>query len=141
MPNHVRRVLFALAAAVSAANGAGAQSLKSLRAQDAEEAALGREVAYTNSVCGADMEANIDWRSASGWPDGASLADACGGALSALESFCRSGKGKARASSLSNFTCTGDGSGPSLSGGTFRYGASPGVDGFSETKSYLDGVL
>lgn len=87
------------------------------------------------------MKSRIDWNSAATWPENASIADACGGALSALEAVCRSGKGKARASSLSSFVCAGDGSGPSLSGGTFRYGASPGVNGFAETKSYLVGAL
>lgn len=141
MPDRVRHSLLAIAAALFAASGAGAQSLKSLRVQDAEDAALSREIAYTNSVCGADMDARIDWRSAANWPDGESLAEACGGALSALEAVCRAAKGKARASSLSTFTCAGDGSGPSLSGGSFRYGASPGGDSYSDTKSYLDSML
>jgi hypothetical protein len=133
--------LFCVVAAAAAATGAGAQSLKSLRAQDAEEAALSREVAYTNSVCGSDMDASIDWGASAGWPEEESLTTACDGALGALEAICRSGAGKARASSLSSFVCAGDGSGPSLSGSAFRYGATPGGDGFSETASYLDGEL
>lgn len=127
--------------AALAAASAHAQSLKSLRAQDAEEAALARQVSYTNSVCGASMAASIDWRSAAGWPEGESLAAACDGALGALEAVCRSGAGKARAQSLASFVCAGDGSGPALKGRSFRYGASPGVNGFGETKSYLDGAL
>lgn len=140
MPNRVRIAVLVFAAALFAAGGANTQSLKSLRAQDAEDAALAREVAYTNSVCGANMDARIDWRSAADWPHGESLAEACGKALSALEAVCRGGK-NARAKSLSTFTCAGDGSGPSLSGRSFRYGASPGGGGYSETKSYLEGVL
>jgi hypothetical protein len=120
---------------------AQAQSLKSLRARDAEAAALSREIAYTNSVCDSDMDAAIDWNSAADWPEGGSLAAACDSALGALEAVCRSGKGKARAQSLSRFVCAGDGAGPALRGGSFRYGASPGVNGFSETMRYLDGAL
>ncbi len=134
-----RRAPLFLAAAVAllGAAEACAQSLKSLRARDAEEGALSREVSFTNSVCGSRMSSRIDWNSASNWPVDASIAGACDGALGALEAVCRADKGKSRASSLSSFVCAGDGSGPSLSGGSFRYGASPGANGFAETKSYL----
>lgn len=130
-----------LVAALLASASAQAQSLKSLRARDAEEAALSREIAYTNSVCDSGMDAAIDWKSSAGWPEGAGLAVACDSALGALEAVCRSGKGKARVQSLSRFVCAGDGAGPALHGGSFRYGASPGVNGFSETMRYLDGAL
>lgn len=130
-----------LLAAMAASMGADAQSLKALRARDAEEAALSREVGYTNSVCGSSMSTSIDWRSLAGWADGAGLAAACDGALSALEAACRSGRGQTRVQSLTRFVCAGDGSGPSLRGSSFRYGASPGVNGFSETKRYLDGAF
>jgi hypothetical protein len=138
-----RRVLALVlaAAALLCAAEANAESLKSLRARDAEEKALSREISYTNSVCGSRMTSRIDWKTASNWPEDASIAGACDNALGALEAVCRSDKGKARASSLSSFVCAGDGSGPSLGGASFRYGASPGVSGFAETKSYLDGAL
>lgn len=129
-----------LAAALLLAGPAFAQSLKSIRAQEAEEAALAREAAFTNSVCGTSLSARIDWRSAASWPEEASLSDACGGALSALEAVCRGG-GKARAARISTFVCAGDGSGPSLRGGTLRYGAAPGGNGFSETRALLEGAL
>lgn len=134
--------LFAALAAMLAAAApiARAQSLKALRAQEAEEAALSREVGYTSSVCGTSIDASIDWRSTSGWPEGESLASACDGALGAIEAWCRSGAGKARAQSISNFVCAGDGAGPYLRGSTFRYGASPGDNGFSDTASYLEGL-
>jgi hypothetical protein len=130
-----------LVAALLATASAQAQSLKSLRARDAEAAALSREIAYTNSVCDSDMDAAIDWSSSAGWPEGVGLAAACDNALGALEAVCRSGKGKARAQSLRSFVCAGDGSGPALRGASFRYGASPGVNGFGETKSYLSGAF
>lgn len=130
-----------LVAALLASVSAQAQSLKSLRARDAEQDALSREIAYTNSVCDSDMDADIDWTSSADWPEGVGLAAACDSALGALEAVCRSGKGKARAKSLSRFVCAGDGAGPALRGGSFRYGASPGVNGFSETMQYLDGMF
>jgi hypothetical protein len=132
------RPLLAFAALVVAAEPAFAQSLRELRSREAEEGRLAREAAYTSSVCGSAIDARIDWRSAGGWPEGESLAEACGGALSALEAVCRSGKGKGR---VSRFVCAGDGSGPRLSGGTLRYGASPSSSGFSETRSYLDNLF
>jgi len=115
------------------------QSLKSIRAQQAESEALESEIAYTNSICGGDITSHIDWSSASSWPEDESLASACDGALSALEAICRAGAD--RASSISRFVCSGDGSGASLSGGTLEYGASPGENGFADTKEYLDGTL
>lgn len=127
-----------LAAALFAAGAAGAQSLKATRAQEADESQLSREVAYTNSVCGLDMRARIDWRSADDWPAGASLVDACDRALGAVEASCR-GKGGARIGSPSVFVCAGDGTGPSLSGGTLRYGAAPGIDSFADMRAFLGG--
>lgn len=125
--------------AVLFAAGANGQSLKALRAQESEREALSREVAYTNSVCNSSMTASIDWRSLAGWPKDENLVAACDGALGAIEAMCRaSGEVKARIGSLNNFICAGDGSGPSLGRASFRYGASPGVNGFSETKGYLD---
>ncbi|MEL6213315.1 MAG: hypothetical protein AAFQ96_06980 [Pseudomonadota bacterium] len=121
--------------------GVTAQSLKSIRAQQAEESALNSEVAYTNSVCGTSISASIDWSSAGSWPADESLAAACDGALGAVEAVCRASGGKARAARLTRFVCKGDGSGADLSGGELRYGASPGGNGFSETKTLLDSAL
>jgi hypothetical protein len=121
------------------ASSAGAQSLRSLRAQEADAAALAREAAYTSSVCGASISARIDWPSASSWPEGQSLAAACDGALGALETLCRNGRG--RGGRVSSFTCAGDGSGPTLSGASFRFGASPGGDSYSNALPYLESAL
>lgn len=118
-----------------------AQSLKSIRAQEAEEQTLDSEIEFTNSVCGTSISATINWRSASDWPEEDSLADACDDALGALEAICRAPGGQSKASSISSFLCEGDGSGPSLSGGTLSYGASPGESGFADTKDYLEGAL
>ncbi|GAB4519738.1 MAG: hypothetical protein Kow00133_05640 [Amphiplicatus sp.] len=137
------RCLAALLAALCtlAAAPAGAlQTLKSLRAQEAEERALAAEIGYTNSVCGASIGAEIDWRSADDWPEDESLADACDGALGALEAVCRAGDGRDRAQSISTFVCAGDGAGPSLRGGVLRYGATPGGDGFGETRRFLESI-
>ena len=111
-----------------------AQSLKSLRFQEAQESALNAEADYTSRVCGGDIDVEIDWASARNWPEGESLADACSGALSALEAACRAGD----APDIEVFICTGDGSGPRLSRGELVYGASPGGDGFAETRDLLD---
>lgn len=135
----LKGILAGLAALAVLAAGADGQSLRSLRAQEAEEAALAREAAYTSSVCGASISARIDWRSAAAWPEDRSLAAACDGALGALETVCRSGRG--RGGRISSFTCAGDGSGPSLSGGTFRFGAAPGEDGYSQALPYLEAAL
>lgn len=134
-----RFALSALAILGALTAGAEAQSLRSLRAQQADEAALAREVSYTNSVCGGNISARIDWSSAASWPEGQTLTSACDGALGALETICRDDR--ARGARVSNFTCAGDGSGPSLSGGSFRFGASPGGDSYSSALPYLEGAL
>ncbi|GJL91432.1 hypothetical protein [Hyphococcus sp.] len=117
-----------------AAAPAAAQSLRESRAQQSEERALEREAAFTQSVCGSNIDVMIDWRTAADWPDGASIAASCDGALSALEAACRKGK----APRVTRFVCAGDGSGASLRGGTLRYGASPGDNGYAETRSVLE---
>lgn len=137
--NAPRNILLILAGLAALSAGASAQSLKSLRQQEADNAALAREAAYTSSVCGTPISARIDWSSAASWPENASIAAVCDGALSALETICRSDR--ARGSKVRSFVCAGDGDGPSLSGGTFRYGASPGGDGYSSSLSYLQGNL
>ena len=134
-----RALLFAAFLLAGLAAGASAQSLRSLRQQEADDAALAREAAYTSSVCGAPIGARIDWSSASSWPESDSLAAACDGALGALETVCRSDR--AKGAKVRSFVCAGDGSGPSFNGGTFRYGASPGGDSYSSSLSYLEGAL
>jgi hypothetical protein len=134
-----RFISVALGCLVLATAGASAQSLRSLRQQEADNAALSREAAYTSSVCGAPIGARIDWASAASWPEGESLAAACDGALSALETICRSDK--SRAAKVRSFVCAGDGAGPSISGGTFRYGASSGSDAYGASLPYLEGNL
>jgi len=114
---------------------AGAQSLRDLRAQDADDRALAREAAYTSKICGRAIDASIDWRSAADWPEDESLAEACDGALGAVESICRAGKTDV----VSAFECAGDGSGPSLSGSTLRYGATPGRNGYAATLATIGG--
>jgi hypothetical protein len=126
------RIAWMMIAALLAAP-AGAQSLKELRARQAEEAALAREAAYTSAVCGRTIATRIDWSSARGWPEDESLAAACDGALGALEAACRAGRRDVR-----EFVCAGDGSGPTRSGATLRYGAAPQASGFAETKAYLE---
>lgn len=127
---------FAALALISAVVGGSAsgQSLRDLRAQDSENAALARQAAYTAEMCGAPISASIDWGSARNWPADQSLAGACDTALGALETACRGGKRDL----VERFVCAGDGSGASLSGKTLRYGASPGASGFAETKALLD---
>jgi hypothetical protein len=117
-----------------ASSSAFSQSLREIRAQEAEEQALEREASFTRSVCDMNFDVVIDWRSAADWPDGSSIADSCDGALGALEAACRRGD----APRISRFVCAGDGSGASLRGGTLRYGASPGDNGFSDTRAVLD---
>ena len=136
----LRRLAATAGVLIVLAGAASAQSLKEARARESEEAALNREAAYTKSVCGTPLRVSIDWRSAADWPDGVSLAAACDGALGALEASCRSNAGKTQAQSIKNFVCAGDGSGPSLRGGVLRFGASPGQNGFAETKALLDGA-
>lgn len=138
-----RRALLALAAAASvwaAVDAAYAQSLREMRARDAEERALQREAAYTGSVCGGSLSASIDWSSVSDWPEDESLTDACDGALGALEAICRESDGE-RGGDISKFVCGGDGSGASLYGDTLYYGADPGVSGFSDTRDVLESEL
>ncbi len=130
----LRAAIAAGAAAALALTAASAQSLKEMRAQEAEESALEREASFTRSVCKMNFDVVIDWRSAVNWPDGESLAGACDGALGALEAACRKGD----APRISRFVCAGDGSGASLRGGTLRYGAEPGGNGFSETRDTLE---
>lgn len=136
----LRRLAATAGVLIVLAGAASAQSLKEARARESEEAALNREAAYTKSVCGTPLRVSIDWRSAADWPDGVSLAAACDGALGALEASCRSNAGKTQAQSIKSFVCAGDGAGPSLRGGVLRYGASPGENGFAETKALLDGA-
>lgn len=138
----MKRIISALAMiAFAAAPAFAAQSLKSIRAQQSESDTLDDEVSYTNSVCGGAISSEINWSTAADWPEGESLAAACDGALSALEAICRADGGKGRASKITRFVCTGDGAGPSLSGGVLEYGASPGDNGFTDTKDYLDSAL
>ena len=120
---------------------ASAQSLKEARAQRAEEQTLEREAAFTDTVCGTSLKASIDWTSVANWPDTSSLAQSCDGALGALEAICRSADGKRKAKRLTKFVCAGDGSGPSISGATLKYGAEPGKNGFAETKALLEKSL
>ncbi len=125
----------------SALAPAAAQSLREIRAQEAEERSLDREVAYTESICGISLTAVIDWRSAADWPSSVSLTNSCDGALGALEAICRDDEGKSRAQRINRFVCAGDGDGASLRGGALRYGATPGGNGYAETKALLDGAL
>lgn len=120
---------------------AASQPLREIRAQEAEERSLDREVAYTESICGISLTAVIDWRSAANWPASVSLANSCDGALGAIEAICRDADGKSRVRRINRFVCAGDGAGASLRGGSLRYGATPGGNGFSETKALLDSRL
>jgi len=123
------------------ASVASAQSLKELRGQESENAALNREAAYTQSVCGNSISASIDWRSAADWPEDVSIAASCDGALGALEAMCRNDASRPKAQRVTRFICAGDGSGASLRGGTLRYGASPGGNGYSDTKALLESTF
>ncbi len=137
-----RRVIAAaLAGAALFSAGAEAQpplSLKETRTQAAEADALGREVAYTNSVCGLSMTAAVDWPTASAWPEIADLVSQCDRALGAVETLCRAGPKKPQIANLDRFVCAGDGAGPSIRGRTFRFGAAPGVDSFERTRAFLE---
>ena len=115
------------------------QPLKTLRAREAEQRELEEEAAFTSQVCGTTIRATINWSTAENWPENQSIAKVCDGALSALEAVCRADA--SRAKSISSFECAGDGTGPSLSGGKLRYGASPRDNGFSATKAFLDRTL
>lgn len=128
------KAVIALLAGMLASSPVSSQSLRDLRAHEADDAALAREAAYTGEVCGRRISSRIDWASSRSWPEGESLAAACDGALGAVEATCRAG----RKSVVASFVCAGDGSGAELSGSTLRYGASPGSNGFAETKALLD---
>lgn len=132
------RLKFLLAALVVciASSPVSGQSLRDMRAEEAQDAALAREAAYTSEVCGRTISASVDWPSARSWPGGTGVVEACDGALGAVETTCRAG----RKSLVASFVCAGDGTGPELSGGTLRYGASRGGNSFAETKAFLDGV-
>ncbi len=127
--SRVLSVALVAVAAVIAPAADGAQSLRDLRAQDADARSLAREAAYTSEVCGRPISAGIDWRSVNNWPADESLVDACDGALGAVETICRAG----RKNVVHQFVCAGDGAGPSLSDKTLRYGASPGGNGYAAT--------
>lgn len=127
-----------MAAGVMPIASVSAQTLKEIRAREAEERKLDREVSFTESVCGNSISATIDWRSTANWPDGVSIATACDGALGAVEAMCRSRNGGSRGPSINRFVCAGDGAGASVRGNTLRYGATPGGNGFAETKAALD---
>ena len=126
------KYLAGIGLAVFIAGSASAQSLKSLRAQEAENTALAAEAEYTSEVCGVSVSASINWSRATKWPADQSLAEACDGALSAVEAACRKGSKPVR-----KFTCGGDGKGPSLNGTSLYYGASPGGDAYNETVAVL----
>lgn len=117
-----------------------AQSLREARTRDAQEEALSKEAAFTRSVCGSNLTASIDWSSALIWPQEQSLVAACDGALSAIEAICRRGD-KDKANTITRFVCAADGTGPSLSSGTLRYGARVGENSFESTRRFLDGAL
>ena len=133
-------VLFAMTAGIGVA-AAEDQSLRELRARQAEEERLQREAAFTGNVCYTRISARINWNASSRWPGDRSLAGACDGALSAVEAMCRGGKADRVRERIKTFECSGNGSGPALSGSTLRYGAKPGGDSFSETQSYLERTL
>jgi len=109
-------------------------SLRDLREEDEIARRLASEVAYTSSVCGAPISSAVEWRSLGNWPAFADLVSACDGALGAVEASCRAGRTRL----VRRFVCAGDASGPSLSGGVLRFGASPVGDAFAETKALLD---
>ncbi|WP_428407061.1 hypothetical protein [Hyphococcus sp.] len=115
------RALAAAGALLCAASPVfAAQSLREMRAQESDEAALEREAAFTEQLCGMSFDVTIDWRSFAGWPQDADIARACDRGLSEIEKSCRAGN----APRITRFVCTGDGSGANHSGGTFSYGAS-----------------
>ncbi len=115
------------------------QPLKELRAREQEEKKLASEASFTSKTCGTAINASIDWSTAEDWPANVSIAKVCDGALAGLETVCRNDRSKG--GQVKNFVCMGDGSGPDFSGNTLSYGASPGSNGFSETKDYLESVL
>lgn len=111
--------------------GASAQSLKEARAREASQQALEREAVYTRSVCGNDIEIEIDWESANGWGEDRLIAE-CDQALGAVEAACR--RGDERARNVERFICAGDGKGVSLRNGELRYSAQSDADAFRKTK-------
>ncbi|MCI5048627.1 MAG: hypothetical protein MRY59_14085 [Aquisalinus sp.] len=116
--------------------------LEEQRIRQAEERELRGEAAYTSGQCGISLSARIDWGRSGSWPNaGRGIARACDGALSAVEAICNSGGADKVRSKIRSFQCSGDGSGPSLSGNTLRFGASPGSNGFGRTRAYLEGAL
>lgn len=115
-----RALLVAAGFLCAAPTAVTAQSLREMRAQEAQEEALQREAAFTEQLCGISLQASINWRSFSDWPEGANVARACDRGLSDIETRCRKGA----APRVSRFVCTGDGSGANYSGATMTYGAS-----------------
>ena len=115
-----RAMLAAGALLCVGAPAAAAESLREIRAQETQEAALEREAAFTEQLCGISFDTVIDWRSFSGWSEDADVARACDRGLSDIETRCRKGE----APRITRFVCTGDGSGANYSGGTMTYGAS-----------------
>jgi len=114
--------------------------LKTLRAREAEERRLAAETRFTGQTCGTSIRPRIDWSSVpDSWPSGVSIVKSCDGALGALETICRGDQ--SRGKKVTSFVCAGDSDGPSLSGSTLRYGASPGDNGFNDTKALLDSEL
>ena len=120
---------------------ASAESLKERRAQAAEEASLQNEANYTANICGTAIRATILWSTTTTWPANQSIAKACDGALGAIEAMCRTGREADVQAKVKSFQCLGDGSGPSLKGGTMTYGATPGTNGFQQTRNYLERQL
>ncbi len=106
--------------AASANSALAAQSLRQIRAQQAEEGMLEDQAAYTRQLCKISFEVAIDWPSFAHWPEGASIARACDRGLSEIETRCRNGE----TPRMTRFVCTGDGSGANFSGGVHTYGAS-----------------
>jgi hypothetical protein len=139
-PRRIVLLLSALACASAVFAAASAQSLREIRAREADNEAFSSEVAYTRLLCENGLTGEIDWSSAADWPSDQSLAAACDGALGALEAMCRSDAGKARAQRITHFVCAGDGDGASLRGETLRYGASPGSGGFDDVMALLEGA-
>lgn len=118
------------------------ESLAAARVRQEESRSLQAETAFTNDVCGISLQSRIIWKKSESWPnDGKGIAKACDGALGAMESLCRSGRKADIAGAIKSFQCSGDGSGPSLSGKTLRFGASPGGNGFQSTKAFLEANL
>ncbi len=113
--------LFAGVMLAGAASSALAmQSLRAIRAQQADERMLEDQASYTQQLCGIQFDVSIDWSSFDDWPEGSDVAKACDRGLSEIETECRNGA----APRVTRFICTGDGSGADYSGSTLVYGAS-----------------